>query len=378
MANIYRLIAAKSPFVASLFSDFLSSGLVLFFVLSGMVILRPYMRKERKFQFWKYAERRLKRLYPPFFVALLFGAFVVWFNNTFPTWYNEKGLRMHFSWVELLKEALIVNFDGQYFNIAWWSLNVEIVFYLLAPLIIFLFPTGDKITARKFWMVTSISLIITLFIQYYTTFHMPYLYSFKYGISSIFAFLNFPLCFLIGAFLAAKDFELKAAYPMLIVGAVLVVLSDIKIPELGTRYFPLNLSGYAILSGGLITLGFKSPSFRHFWSKPLFVWIGERSYSLYLVHLSVYYLTDNLVSHVTSERNIWYAVLTRGISIPMSFFAAILLFHFVERRYTRGLVTDKAFWPWHINRLNLDGEDEDTIRRAVITDNKPVKLETHS
>jgi peptidoglycan/LPS O-acetylase OafA/YrhL len=106
MSHIIRLIMTlKIPFFSHLFSDFISAGLVLFFVLSGMVILRPYLRKERSFKFGPYWKRRFERLYPPFFFALLFGAFVVWFNSAFPTWYNVKGLRMRFTWWELFKES---------------------------------------------------------------------------------------------------------------------------------------------------------------------------------------------------------------------------------------------------------------------------------
>lgn len=374
MSAVVKLLKAHQLlFVARFFSDFMSAGLTLFFVLSGMVILRPYIRKERKFELLNYVRRRFVRLYPPFFVALVFGAFVVWFNSAFPTWYNERGLRMQFTWLEFFKEALVINFDGNYFNLAWWSLNVEIVFYVLAPFIIMTFPRADKINSRKFWVVTLSTLIIATLLQFYFTYKMPQYYSFRSLSNNVFLFLNFPLCFLIGAFLAIKDFTIKDAYTFIIVGMILILFSETKLPYLNRRFLPLASSGYAILSAGLITFGFRVKSFRDFWSKPILVWIGERSYSLYLTHFSVYYLTDNLVSRLVPERNIYYGILTRGLGIPFSFLIAILLFHFVEKRYTRGLVTDKAFWPWQINRLNLHADNNATA--APILQN-PLKIES--
>jgi peptidoglycan/LPS O-acetylase OafA/YrhL len=41
------------------------SGVNLFFVLSGVVLLRPYLRGQRKFKTLDYFWRRLKRIYPP-------------------------------------------------------------------------------------------------------------------------------------------------------------------------------------------------------------------------------------------------------------------------------------------------------------------------
>ncbi len=352
MANILKVIDSfHIPYIGHLFTDFISSGLDLFFVLSGMVILRPYLRRERKFEVWDYIKRRMKRLYPPYFFALIFGAFVVWFNNAFPTWYNERGMRMEFSWLETLKEAGIVNINAMYYNLAWWSLNVEIVFYILVPLIILLFPLPHKLSDRKLYTILGFSLVGTVALQFFCTYNFPIVFNFTHIATNIGMFMEFPVCFMMGAFLATRDLEMKHAKVFLTVGGLLVVGSVFYVPFIGMRYSPFAHTGYGVLSGGLIIMGHKIKSFRDFWSKPIFVWLGERSYSLYLVHLSVFYLTDNLVSHITPERNIYYGILTRGICIPMSFFAAMLLFHFVERKYTKGLVTANIFWPFPLSKL---------------------------
>src|SRR4051812_7514494 len=85
-SNIARFITQHGiPFLGDFLLFFTQSGVDLFFVLSGVVLLRPYLRKQRKFKVVDYFNRRIKRIYPPYFFALLFAAFVVWVNNTFPS-----------------------------------------------------------------------------------------------------------------------------------------------------------------------------------------------------------------------------------------------------------------------------------------------------
>ncbi len=84
------------------------------------------------------------------------------------------------------------------------------------------------------------------------------------------------------------------------------------------------------------------------------IWFGERSYSIFLVHFSVFYLVDNFVSHFTPERNAMYGILTRAIGVPLALFCAMLLFHFVERRQAKGLMTDTKFWPWQVRGMKIE------------------------
>lgn len=370
-AHIIKLV---SPLKLKVLSDFVAyftqSGVALFFVLSGVVLLRPYLRGQRELHTADYFYRRLKRIYPPYFFALLFGALVVWLNNAFPTWYNIHGLRTRFSWPETFKELFIVSFDGTYYNLAWWSLQLEILFYILAPFIIFLFPRGEKITGRFIVFSIVITLVAIFTLQNILTNNYDafgQIYSYMYQVANIGKFIEYLVCFLLGVLLAARDFKLKEGYYLVITGAILIVLSLLLfrhahtllpdnfigfgfIPNASEQslwiYLSFMHSGYGLFYAGIIVLAFNIVSLKRFLSRPLMIWLGERSYSLFLIHFSVFYLVDNIVSHFTPERNALYAVLTRGVGIPLALFAAMLLFHFVERRQARGLMTGNMFWPW--------------------------------
>lgn len=351
-SNIARFFNSHGMhFPGLLWLNLTQSGVDLFFVLSGVVLLRPYLRKERKFKVTEYFKRRAKRIYPPYLFALLFAAFVIWFNNTYPTWYNEKGMRASFSWLETLKEAAIINFDGKYYNLAWWSLQIEILFYILAPLVVFVFPRQEKINNRVLVFTIFFTLVTVLLLQLFCTYYVASFYSINYNVSAIGKFIEYPVCFLLGVFLATKDFSLRHAL-LFIVSGFIFIAGGIMLIKTSLLYFSVIHSGFGLVYAGIITLAFNRQSLKKFLSKPGMIWLGERSYSLFLIHFSVFYLTDNVVSHFTSGRSAWYGILTRGIGIPAALFAAMVLFYFVERRQARGLLTGKLFWPWQAGRLN--------------------------
>ena len=353
-ANIVKLIEhLHIPFLGYFFAYFTQSGVDLFFVLSGVVLLRPYLRKQKKFKVVEYFERRIKRIYPPYFFALLFSAFVAWFNTSFPTWYNIRGMRVPFSWLETFKEMFIINHDGIYYNLAWWSLQIEIIFYILVPFIILVFPAPGKINNRNLVITILLTLSASIYLQFFCSDHFSDVYSLYYNVANAGKFIEYPVCFLMGVFLAAKDFDLKHAYTFIACGLVLIGCSWYTPPGMQTHYVPVMHSGYGLVYAGIIIFAFNIQSFKAFLSKPIMIWLGERSYSLFLIHFSAFYLIDNVVSHFTRERNAFYGLATRSISIPLALFLAMLLFHFVERRQARGLLTGTMFWPWQVKELDV-------------------------
>jgi peptidoglycan/LPS O-acetylase OafA/YrhL len=343
------------PWLGNFFAYLTISGVDLFFVLSGIVLLRPFLRRQKKIKIGEYFKRRFKRIYPPYFASLVFSAAVVWFNNTFPTWYNERGLRMQFSWLETLKELPIINFDGTFYNLSWWSLQIELVFYMVAPLVILVFPAQEKLRDRKVYTILFFTLVCTLLVQVLFTNYLPYIYSTSHYKLSAGKSIEYTVCFATGLLLATKDFNIKHAYIFMISGVILVI-GGFALVSQSLIFFSIMHSGYGLLYGGVVILAFHREWLNNLLSSPFMIWLGERSYSLFLIFLPVFYLTDNLVSHFLAERNTLYGVLTRGLGIPLALLAAILLFHFVERKQARGLTTGHIFWPWQLYKLKEQEE----------------------
>jgi peptidoglycan/LPS O-acetylase OafA/YrhL len=117
------------PFLLLYLLRFGSVGVSLFFVISGYVIHRSYLRDSR-FSWSSYASRRFWRIYPAYFLALL--GFAVWMNVV-----DTADFALHAG----LGHNISAN---TYFSInpSFWSLAVEVQLYALYPLAIF---------ARRSW-----------------------------------------------------------------------------------------------------------------------------------------------------------------------------------------------------------------------------------
>lgn len=358
-SNIIDLINRYHiPYLADYFKNFMQSGVVLFFVLSAVVLFRPYFRFGREFKAGEYFNRRFFRIYPTYLCAVILGSFAIWFNNNYPTWYNILGAKARFTWGETFKHLFIINLNGKFYNLAWWSLGIEILFYITFPFILQLWPRRPNLKTKNMLTVVGVMMAVVLVLQFFAARYFPETYAIDLYVTTIFRALEFPVCFLAGIYLAAGDFEVKQCRIFIYIGLVLVGVG-VMLTRTSFIFTSITNAGYGLFYAGLIGAAFHANALRTFLSRPFMVWLGERSFSLFLVHYSVFYLVNNLVSRITTERNLTYFLLTRGIGLLASVFVAMLLFTLVERRYARGLMTANMFWPWQAKYLN----DTDQTRR---------------
>lgn len=346
-SNIARFLTAHGmPELGNIIWNITGSGVDMFFVISGLVILRPHLRSDRKFDVGKYFSRRFMRIYPTFLGALAFGTFVIWYINTFPTWYNEKGIHVMFSWMETFKQAMIFNIDGIYYNISWWSIAAECLVYLIMPLVIISRPNISKLNDVKVMVVVFVTIGASVLLQYGFDRFLPVIYDLDRIKLNIGRLLDYPLCFVAGALIAGKDLSKRIAYIFAALGVVFFMMRGI--------YLPMLHNGFALLWGALVIITFKKEWLQRVLSSPFFLWVGERSYSLYLVHLSVFYLMDNLAANFVADRGLGYGIITRGLGIPAAFLVTILLFNLIEKRFIKGLITDRMIFPWQYSKFRRE------------------------
>ncbi len=305
-----------------------TSGVDLFFVLSGIVLLRPFVRQQRPFQTKRYLLRRIERLWPPYLAALMLASAVIFVTTARPTWYSRAVLP-RFSLSSLFAQIGIVNLGWTTYNGAWWSLSPEIIFYLIAPFAVlgmFLLGVGRLrvITGVAGTAVASLVVVNLANIS---------------SASTIYLFGAFLPCFAVGCMLARFDIGRRIGWCML-GGGLLYVLAAFEIPRLNDHI------GFAALYGGLVVVALAGGRVGTSLAQPLAVWLGERSYALFLMHFSVFYLVDYLLSFEVGHRTTLYVIFSRGLGIPLALFISMVLFTTVERRFARGLVTAGAFWPW--------------------------------
>ena len=136
-----------------LFNQFLSTlsqGVPLFFVLSGFLISLIVFDERKPFSWHTYGMRRFAKIFPPFFLSLLFFAVRDLRHFSLPVIVEQLAANM-FTLPNLLQHYPALNPVS-------WSLFVEVHFYLLLPLLFLgwkrLFPKkAEVLTIATFALV---------------------------------------------------------------------------------------------------------------------------------------------------------------------------------------------------------------------------------
>jgi peptidoglycan/LPS O-acetylase OafA/YrhL len=340
--GILRALEARghAALGALLFST-TASGVELFFVLSGVVLLRPYVRGDRPLDTVTYLRRRVERIAPPYLAAWILAGAVVAVVGLRPTWFAET--LPPFRWGLWLSQAFILRFQPVLFNDAWWSLAVEVLFYLCVPLVVLVWGARRFDLRRGLAWFLALIVVSTLVPRLVTVTRPPW--------SMPCSLLAYASCFCGGILIARFDLPRRAAPILCCAGVIWVVASAL---------LPLNVHvGYGLLYTGVVQRLVAGRGDGVLASPP-FVWLGERSYSLFLVHVSVFQLTNALAAYVWSSKTGQYFLVTRLVGLPAAFLVAMTLFSAVERRFARGLVTADAFWP----PLRLPARRGATVRPA--------------
>jgi peptidoglycan/LPS O-acetylase OafA/YrhL len=230
---------------------------------------------------------------------------------------------------------------------AWWSLQIEIVFYFFIPLVILVYPKLPH-NNHGLYIFLIFLLLIGIVVQIEVEKAFPGYYTTDRMVLNIFKLIDYPICFLLGIYIAGRDFNNYQAFLFMIIGFTFIFLSKI--------FLPLCHTGFGFLYSGLIIFSFNDIKIKKWLSNRCLVWLGERSYSIFLIHFSVFYLVNYIVSFFTSDRTLTYGILTRLIGIPMAILFAMCLFYFVERRQARGLATGSHFWPKFRKEDDQEGE----------------------
>lgn len=134
-------------------------GVSFFFFLSGFVMIIAYQNK-KKINALNYLKNRFARIYPVFFLA----AILLFVNKILSAdgYMNFKGFLLHLS----MLHAWIPGYQLSY-NIASWTLSVELFFYIIFPILFNAFYSKKHLDLKKTltiifgtWLVTQIILVV--------------------------------------------------------------------------------------------------------------------------------------------------------------------------------------------------------------------------
>ena len=285
-------------------------GVDVFFVLSGYVvtplivnIFIPVSGESVKTRLLLFYKKRFYRLVPALLATLLiFGALMFLFAPIFD--HYSIGM-MGLSSIFLVGNWGAYKLQGDYFSIQQnpfthtWSLSVEEQIYLLIPFICLILFTVVRPTVRGFRYFFTLLLIISFitvvpikFIQDFIVFLGFADYEMFVFYSALSRIWEFTLGSLI--YINSKNFKsnnlrtinykyLKIYIPIIVLFVILFLPISIKLNNL------IQMICATVITCVLIIFRCFEYSLNRF---SVFEWLGDRSYSIYLIHMPVIYLLN--------------------------------------------------------------------------------------
>jgi peptidoglycan/LPS O-acetylase OafA/YrhL len=275
----------------------LEIGVSIFFVLSGFLLFRPWVRAAAggfsSPSVSRYGRHRIRRIMPAYIVTVLAAYLLYQFRPTAPnpghTWI---GLLRHLTLTQIYSNTYLTSQLHQGLT-QMWSLAVEAAFYVTLPVLAYLLL---KVLCRGCWRprlllaglaglaVFSVAWMLVLF----TTHWLP---------SAAGMWLPGHLLYFVGGMVLAALHVMGvrchwlAVVPAAVVGFLIVstpVAGEMTIPPhwwqpLAKEVFYASIATLAVAP---LALGGDGPYARVLGSRPM-VWLGEISYEVFLLHVMV-------------------------------------------------------------------------------------------
>lgn len=321
-------------------------GVDVFFVISGFVVTPLILRifneqpnqKQNIYTLKDFYVGRFYRLAPALASTIILSGFMIILLNPFNN--QQSFARQAISALVLIGNFAAYKYAGDYFSsdpnplVHTWSLSVEEQIYLILPLTLFIILRKRKKLWRNTYIYFLTVTIVSLASFLNPTFLNPIYSRFGIQLASQFSFYS-PLDrvwqFTIGGlvFLVANKFNygnikfLKMVNLVLVSILITMLLSPFLINQKVASILASILSLLIILLNSLETL----PKFLRF----IFEWLGNRSYSIYLVHMPVIYIIDRLFKRFinVAENELIQSI----ISFVVLIFLGALSYSKIENRF---------------------------------------------
>lgn len=258
------------------FFDNADRSVPLFFAISGFILSIPfahhYINHGKKVNLKQYYVRRLTRLEPPYFIVMIciFFAQILIGNYDFQTLLPSLGASLIYSHNLIFHHTPLV-------TVVAWTLEVEIQFYLMAPLLfkIFALPKAP----RRLILLAGIVTIVTLQHFFHPGFHSIY-GSFQHFLIGILV-ADFYTCGF-----AISFFEKKWVAP----GALILFLTMFLMPRWEETHavalLPLAIA-FPLMIGLMYYIILRNDIVKSVFSYKFVPIIGGMCYTTYLIHYTV-------------------------------------------------------------------------------------------
>ncbi|MEM7300519.1 MAG: acyltransferase family protein [Pseudomonadota bacterium] len=302
-------------------------GVDIFFVISGFLITGLIISEQNRgeFSLLSFYERRMRRILPALFVVIVTTLILGWFLSM-PEDYRLI-VRSAFSVLLFLSNMMfwreIGYFDGAAAEkplLHTWSLSVEEQFYVVFPLLMMLmFKFGNKWRAYVLVGLFLLSLVASVWVTMKwpaTGFYWSPLRGWELLAGSLLA------CAITNQNLVSAI--VRISVPLQIIGIALITLPIVFYTEAtlfpGYAAIPPVLGSVFLIAGGLAGRG---TVWKLLSSKPM-VFVGKRSYSLYLWHFPLFAFAFYLAQSTPS-------LTVRVVLIVLAVLLSMASYSFIEQ-----------------------------------------------
>ncbi len=310
-----------------------ATGVSLFFVISGFCLaLKPLRLKLRSVGYLKYLHGRFGRVYPAYFVAVLFSLFVGFLLG------RDFALREGLSYFVFLQGFI----QQWHFSVngALWSMSTEVQFYLTFP---FIFMAFSRLPARA---LLACAFTATMIFRGYCVL-MPSGGEVIGGINTATFLMNsLPgrlFEFVLGMFLASEWIKDRTA----VVNFCRILVVPASIFGMFARMKLATWIAEPALGVMCATVVGTMLGNRYFSIAGFLSFFGRLSYSFFLLHVPVVLFVEECVRR-NLELSLYGKFIVVGLtSCAVTLFLSTLLYHYVEERFfhliKRRGITPKGF-----------------------------------
>lgn len=342
--SVYIMLKDQTVYLDSFDFDLLAKiihhgmlGVPIFFAISGFILGLPFAKFHlsdgKPIHLKTYFIRRLTRLEPPYIIVLglLFLGYVVFFN-TIPF---DTGIR---SFLASLIYSHNFIYSGVHpfplLNPNLWSLEVEIQFYVLAPILAFIFAVKSKTIRRSAMIIMAIA--FSMYSIFYT---LPFLSIIKF-------FQYFLVGFLLADLYVSKQFLFKKTKYDVLIGTFLFVFiwlfetQDFNSIVAQCLWEVIRLTGIFFLFYYVIF-----HKCLKFLAYPFITNIGGMCYSIYMLHSPIIYVFGKYIVMFTFSKyalvnfSIYLVLLVTVILVISAVFYLFIERPCMERDWHKTLIT---------------------------------------
>jgi peptidoglycan/LPS O-acetylase OafA/YrhL len=327
-------------------------GVDVFFVISGFVVTPLILRifadqstrarvSNLKYFYW----RRFYRLAPALAMTLAISAITIFLVG--PIGDHQRFARQGIATLLLLGNVGAYKYSGDYFSpypnplVHTWSLSIEEQIYIFLPVILILTLRNrkslKKSTAFLLGVISALSFVSFLFptilepLYSRTGIELASQYSFYSPIDRFWQFTVGGLAFLVLDRYQDRIRKIPMCINYLMVIAVVMLL-------FGSVDVNLKVSSILASFFAVIIILFKSLDMLPNLLIQKLVWVGDRSYSIYLIHMPLLYIAN--YSPTTQIGNGENRIIQSTIAVILSILLGALSYSKIEDKYRNTGKTD--------------------------------------